>query len=106
MNVISIAYKNLKRKKIRSALTIGGVAIAVAVLVSLLGFDRGYQQSLTANIDNMGYQLLVTAKGFGELEFTERQDLVWRMMDREFTADEQLRISMILTMPPDEARGQ
>ncbi|MBN2455769.1 MAG: ABC transporter permease [Sedimentisphaerales bacterium] len=63
MNVTSIAYKNLKRKKIRSALTIGGVAIAVAVLVSLLGFDRGYQQSLAGNIDKMGYQLLVTAKG-------------------------------------------
>ncbi|MBN2377496.1 MAG: ABC transporter permease [Sedimentisphaerales bacterium] len=63
MNVVTIACKNLKRKKIRSTLTIGGVAIAVAVLVSLLGFDRGYQQSLTGNIDKMGYQLLVTAKG-------------------------------------------
>jgi putative ABC transport system permease protein len=63
MNIISIAYKNLKRKKIRSGLTIGGVAVAVAVLVSLLGFDRGYRQSLTSNIDKMGYQLLVTAKG-------------------------------------------
>jgi len=63
MNIISIAYKNLKRKRIRSILTIGGVAVAVAVLVSLLGFDRGYRQSLTSNIDKMGYQLLVTAKG-------------------------------------------
>ena len=63
MNVLTIAYKNLKRKKLRSALTIGGVALAVAVLVSLVGFDRGYQRSLTSNIDKMGYQLLVTAKG-------------------------------------------
>ncbi len=63
MNIISIAYKNLRRKRIRSILTIGGVAVAVAVLVSLLGFDRGYRQSLTSNIDKMGYQLLVTAKG-------------------------------------------
>jgi len=63
MNVFVISIKNLKRKKIRSVLTIGGVSIAVAVLVSLMGFDRGYQQSLTSNIDRMGYQLLVTAKG-------------------------------------------
>ncbi len=63
MNIISIAYKNLKRKRIRSILTISGVAVAVAVLVSLIGFDRGYRQSLTSNIDKMGYQLLVTAKG-------------------------------------------
>ena len=63
MNTLSIAGKNLTRKKIRSLLTIGGVAVAVAVLISLLGFDRGYQQSLSENIDRMGYQLLVTAKG-------------------------------------------
>ncbi len=63
MNTLSIAVKNLRRKKIRSVLTIGGVSIAVAVLVSLMGFDKGYQQSLTSNIDRMGYQLLVTAKG-------------------------------------------
>jgi len=63
MNTLSVAYKNVGRKRIRTALTVGGVAIAVAVLVSLVGFDRGYQKSLTSNIDKMGYQLLVTAKG-------------------------------------------
>jgi putative ABC transport system permease protein len=63
MIVLSVAYKNLKRKRIRTFLTIGGVAIATAVMVSLIGFDTGYRQSLTANIDKMGYQLLVTAKG-------------------------------------------
>jgi putative ABC transport system permease protein len=63
MKLMSVAFKNLKRKKIRSFLTIGGVAIAVAVLVSLIGFDAGYQRALTGDIDKMGYQVLVTAKG-------------------------------------------
>ncbi len=63
MKLISVAFKNLQRKKIRSFLTIGGVAIAVAVLVSLMGFDTGYQRALTGDIDKMGYQVLVTAKG-------------------------------------------
>jgi putative ABC transport system permease protein len=63
MNVFSVAAKNLTRKKVRTVLTIGGVAIAIAVLVSLWGFDTGYQRSLNADIDKMGYQLLVTAKG-------------------------------------------
>ncbi|HUT02917.1 MAG TPA: FtsX-like permease family protein [bacterium] len=58
-----IAYKNLKRRKLRSSFTIGGVAIAVAVLVSLLGFSEGYKKALTSDIDKMGYQILVTAKG-------------------------------------------
>jgi len=63
MKLLVIAYKNLKRRKLRSAFTIGGVAIAVAVLVSLLGFSAGYKRALTSDIDKMGYQLLVTAKG-------------------------------------------
>lgn len=63
MNLFSVALKNLTRKKVRTILTIGGVAIAIAVLVSLWGFDTGYQRSLNADIDKMGYQVLVTAKG-------------------------------------------
>ena len=63
MNLFSVALKNLTRKKVRTALTIGGVAIAIAVLVSLWGFDTGYQRSLNNDIDKMGYQILVTAKG-------------------------------------------
>ena len=63
MNLFAVALKNLTRKKVRTALTIGGVAIAIAVLVSLWGFDTGYQRSLNNDIDKMGYQILVTAKG-------------------------------------------
>jgi len=63
VKLFSFAFKNLKRKKIRTLLTVGGVAIAAAVLVSLMGFDKGYEASLTRDVDRMGYQLLVTAKG-------------------------------------------
>ncbi|OGD16076.1 hypothetical protein A2V47_07755 [Candidatus Atribacteria bacterium RBG_19FT_COMBO_35_14] len=63
MKFFVLAYKNLKRRKSRSFLTIGGVAVAVAVLVCLLGFNAGYQEALTSDVDKMGYQVLVTAKG-------------------------------------------
>jgi len=63
MKLLTVAFKNLSRKRVRTFLTIGGVAIAVAVLVSLMGFDIGYQRGLRSDIDKMGYQLLVTAKG-------------------------------------------
>ncbi len=63
MKFLILAYKNLKRRKFRSFLTIGGVAVAVAVLVSLLGFNAGYQEALTSDVDKMGYQIVVTAKG-------------------------------------------
>lgn len=58
-----IAAKNLLRKKVRSLLTLVGIALSSWVLVSLLGFNRGYQQALSRDIDNMGFQLIITAKG-------------------------------------------
>jgi len=63
INIFQVAYKNLLRKKARSGLTIIGIALAAWVLVSLLGFNRGYESSLNKDIDNLGFQMLVTAKG-------------------------------------------
>lgn len=61
--ITGIAYKNLRRKRIRSILTIFGIALSTWVLVSLFGFNRGYEASLTTDIDNLGFQVLLTAKG-------------------------------------------
>jgi putative ABC transport system permease protein len=58
-----VAYKNLFRKKIRSLLTVIGIALSAWVLVSLLGFNHGYETSLNKDIDNMGFQLMIMAKG-------------------------------------------
>lgn len=63
INIFHVAYKNLLRKKVRSALTIVGIALAAWVLVSLLGFNQGYEASLNRDIDSLGFQMLVTAKG-------------------------------------------
>ena len=58
-----VAYKNLLRKKMRTILTVIGIALSSWVLVSLLGFNRGYEASLNRDIDNMGFELMVMAKG-------------------------------------------
>jgi putative ABC transport system permease protein len=60
---LQIAYKNLLRKKIRSLLTIIGIALSAWVLVSLLGFNKGYEKALNKDIDNMGFQMMIMAKG-------------------------------------------
>ncbi len=60
---LQVAYKNLLRKKVRSLLTLIGIALSSWVLVSLLGFNQGYERSLNQDIDNMGFQIMVTAKG-------------------------------------------
>ncbi len=58
-----IATKNLLRKKVRTLLTLVGIMLSSWVLASLLGFNRGYENALNHDIDNMGYQLMVMAKG-------------------------------------------
>lgn len=58
-----IASKNLLRKRSRTLLTIAGLALSSWVLVSLFGFNQGYERALNHDIDNMGYQLMVMAKG-------------------------------------------
>jgi putative ABC transport system permease protein len=58
-----VAYKNLLRKRVRSLLTIVGIALSSWVLISLLGFNQGYEASLNKDIDNMGFQLMIMAKG-------------------------------------------
>jgi putative ABC transport system permease protein len=63
MNLYKVCYKNLLRKKLRSILTIIGVGLSAWVLASLLGFNKGYEASLNRDIDNMGFQMVITAKG-------------------------------------------
>ena len=58
-----VAYKNLLRKRTRSILTLIGIALSSWVLVSLLGFNQGYESALNKDIDNMGFQMMIMAKG-------------------------------------------
>jgi putative ABC transport system permease protein len=63
ISLFEVAYKSLLRKKTRSLLTVVGIALAAWVLVSLFGFNTGYEKSLNKDIDNLGFQMLVVAKG-------------------------------------------
>src|SRR5215471_9069254 len=60
---IKLIGANLFRRKLRSLVTAGGVAIAVAALFSLLSFQRGYQSGLASELDKLGAHLLVVPKG-------------------------------------------
>ncbi|NOT01027.1 MAG: hypothetical protein HOP29_10405 [Phycisphaerales bacterium] len=48
------------------------------------------------------HRVWVIAPKFARLRPRERQDLVWRIVDRHFNPDDQLRISMIFTVTPSE----
>lgn len=47
----------------RTMLTVAGVALAVAVAVSLGGFMLGYRGAIDRSIDMLGFQVMIMAKG-------------------------------------------
>jgi putative ABC transport system permease protein len=63
MTLLSLANKNLFRRPIRTGLTVLGIALAVAVAVSLIGFNIGYRRSIDVSIDKLGFQIMIMAKG-------------------------------------------
>lgn len=63
MNFVTLAIKNLLRRRGRTILTILGVAIAIAVLFSLLSFNSGYEKQLSGELDSLGIHILAVPKG-------------------------------------------
>lgn len=59
----ALAVKNLRRRMVRTALTVAGVALAVTVAVSLGGFMLGYRGAIDKSIDMLGFQVMIMAKG-------------------------------------------
>jgi hypothetical protein len=52
------------------------------------------------------FRVNVIAPAFESLRPSERQDLVWRIVSQHFDSEDQLRISMILTLTPNELAGR
>ncbi len=63
MGYFRLALRNLAHRPLRTALTVTGIGLAVAVAVSLIGFNLGYRQSIHTSIDKLGFQVMLMAKG-------------------------------------------
>ena len=63
MTFIKLALQNMVRRRLRTFVTMTGVAVAVAALFSLLAFQRGYQTGMRDELDRLGAHVLVVPKG-------------------------------------------
>lgn len=61
MYFLTFLLKNLLRRKVRTALTAVGVAVAVGTLIALLGIANGFQQSSLDTFEKRGVDLVVIA---------------------------------------------
>jgi putative ABC transport system permease protein len=63
MNFLTLAAKNLLRRRGRTLLTVMGVAIAISVLFSLLALNSGYEKELNKEVNSLGAHILAVPKG-------------------------------------------
>ena len=63
MSFIKFALKNLFAHKTRTILTLGSMTVAVAVLFTLVSFNRGYERALKTQLQGMGIHMMVVPVG-------------------------------------------
>jgi len=63
MQWIALAVKNMVRRPTRTGLAMLGVAIAVAVLFSLIQFQRGYEAGVRDEVGSLGAHIMVVPRG-------------------------------------------
>lgn len=63
MGLLKLAAKNLLRHRTRSLLTMFGIAASVAVLFSILSFNKGFEKSLAREIKRTGIHFMVVPSG-------------------------------------------
>ena len=59
MRFLTLVYRNVSRRPIRSALTVCGMAIAVAAVVALVGIADSFQRSLLDLYQGQGVDIVV-----------------------------------------------
>jgi putative ABC transport system permease protein len=63
MHFLDFVLRNLIRRKVRTALTIFGVSVAIAAVVALAGITRGYEQSAKEVYASHGVDMVVARAG-------------------------------------------
>jgi putative ABC transport system permease protein len=67
MNLAGLAFRNLRRRPLRTALTIVGIALAVGSALALVALSRSIEDSTREGVDEHGADLTVTQKGAPDL---------------------------------------
>lgn len=70
-DIFFLAFKALKDRKLRTALTILGIVIGAAMVVSLVASTGGLTASVTAQISKMGVTTLTIFPTSGKVQITD-----------------------------------
>lgn len=65
MRFTTFVFKNLRRRPLRSVLTIFSIAVAIGAAVALVGISNGFEQTFMALYKNAGINMVVVRAGEG-----------------------------------------
>lgn len=63
MRLLTLAWKNLKRHRVRSILTVLGIAVSAMTLFTILAFNAGYDEALEEEMSSSGIHLYLSMEG-------------------------------------------
>jgi len=67
MNLVGLATRNLKRRPIRTSLSILGIGLAVGAALALIALSRSIQDSTREGMNELGDDLVVMQKGASDI---------------------------------------
>ena len=103
------ALTSLWASKLRSSLTVLGIVIGVAAVISLMSIGRGAQASITERIQSLGTNLLFVQPGassFGGIFFGQGSSSTLTLEDAEAIADSSAIPSVSAVAPELSTSGQ
>jgi putative ABC transport system permease protein len=67
MNLVSLAFRNLKRRPVRTCMSVLGIALAVGSALALTALSRSIQDGTREGMDEIGGDLVVMQKGASDI---------------------------------------
>ncbi|MHA7968968.1 ABC transporter permease [Rhizobium sp. CAU 1783] len=103
MNILTLPARNLVSQKLRSTLTIIGIAVAVGSFIALTGLTRGLQDSYAQGVGDVGGDYVASQRGtYSLVSSSISEDLVTRL-DAVPGVEEAAGIVLSITEVGDEA---
>ncbi|HRX56028.1 MAG TPA: hypothetical protein P5016_16055, partial [Verrucomicrobiales bacterium] len=60
MNFLTIVIRSLWRRPVRTSLTLVGISIGIAAVITLVGLASGYEKSVVRQLDVIGIDVRFT----------------------------------------------
>jgi putative ABC transport system permease protein len=82
MSFASLVFRNLFRQRMRTLLTVVGIAVGITIVVALGAITGGTRETVGGWLRIGGADFVVARKGSADFSFSTVSDEEWRTLDR------------------------